>query len=175
MNINNVSWWSGRVELQLLLDLRICKNFSMATQIGYLIEPHVFERLCFTLKSLKLLEDDCHVRVEDAIVIFLLTISHNTRNWMVAETFQHSDKTISRHFNHVLIALCRYSRHIIKPRRLDETPPEIWHHHLVWGKWSYACLLYFLLKFVMIFYYMLCFIEMCWSNWWYSCKCIGSG
>lgn len=33
----------------------------------------MFERLCFTLKSLNLLEDDRHVCLKEAIGIFLLT------------------------------------------------------------------------------------------------------
>lgn len=37
------------------------------------MEPHVYKRLCFTLKTLNLLEDDRHVCIEEAIAILLLT------------------------------------------------------------------------------------------------------
>lgn len=95
---------------------------------SFRMELHVFVRLCETMKSAGFLDDSREVCVEEAMGIFILTVCHNTRNRMVAERFQHSGETISKHFNRVLKALCRYSHHIITPRYLAETPPEVLHN-----------------------------------------------
>ncbi|XP_050278520.1 uncharacterized protein LOC126720246 [Quercus robur] len=47
--------------------------------------------------------------------MLLYILGHNTRMRCVADRFQHSIKTVSRHFRRVLRALHSYARHLIKP------------------------------------------------------------
>lgn len=94
---------------------------------SFRMEPHVFIRLCETMKSLGFLEDSLEVCVEVTKGIFLLTVCHNTRNRMMVERFQHSSETI---WNTLTVFLKPYvsTRHIITPRYLSETPPLVLHN-----------------------------------------------
>ncbi|XP_059659064.1 uncharacterized protein LOC132305439 [Cornus florida] len=76
--------------------------------------PEVFRTLCSTLKDIGL-KDSKFLTVYEQVTIFLLTLSHNQRNRVVAERFQHSTETISRHFHAVLHAVCQLGTHIIAP------------------------------------------------------------
>ncbi|KAM5567595.1 hypothetical protein ABKV19_015593 [Rosa sericea] len=92
---------------------------------SFRMDKHVFQRLCCTLESLKLLKDDRHVGVQEAVAIFLYIVSHSERMRMAAERFQRSKDTIHRQFKRVLTALCMLSPQIIRPQSQGETPPEI--------------------------------------------------
>ena len=92
---------------------------------SFRMDKHVFQRLCCTLKSLQLLEDDRHVGVQEVVAIFLYIVAHSERMRLAAERFQRSKDTIHRQFKRVLTALCALSPHIIHPPNLRETPSEI--------------------------------------------------
>ncbi|KAM1575948.1 hypothetical protein PS2_032196 [Malus domestica] len=89
------------------------------------MDKNTFRNLCSTLKELNFLQDDRSVCVEEAVCMFLFTISHTIRNRVIAETFQHSKETVSRQFNRVLKAICRLGTRIIQPPNMDTTPSEI--------------------------------------------------
>ncbi|XP_026451850.1 uncharacterized protein LOC113352220 [Papaver somniferum] len=89
------------------------------------MDPSTFMLLCSTLRTNDFLQDDRSVSVEEAVGIFLATVSQSMRNRVVAEMFQHSNETVYRHFKKVLKALCLLGCLIIKPPNMDEIPPEI--------------------------------------------------
>ncbi|XP_059637487.1 protein ALP1-like [Cornus florida] len=86
--------------------------------------PEVFRILCSTLKGIGL-KDSKFLTVYEQVAIFLLTLSHNQRNRVVAERFQHSTETISRHFHAVLLAVCQLGTHIITPPNFSVIPNKI--------------------------------------------------
>ncbi|XP_059635842.1 protein ALP1-like [Cornus florida] len=86
--------------------------------------PEVFRTLCSTLKGIGL-KDSKFLTVYEQVAIFLLTLSHNQRNRVVAERFQHSTETISRHFHAVLHAVCQLGTHIIAPPNFSVIPNKI--------------------------------------------------
>ncbi|XP_065620330.1 uncharacterized protein LOC112003400 isoform X2 [Quercus suber] len=55
------------------------------------------------------------VDATQAVAMLLYILGHNTRMRCVADRFQHSTETVSRHFRRVLRALHSYARHLIKP------------------------------------------------------------
>lgn len=89
------------------------------------MEKHVFRGLCNALKIRNLLHDSKFLSVEEQVAIFLMTIGHNVRNRMVADRFQHSGETISRHFKRVLKAIVNLGKELITPSAFTDTPPEI--------------------------------------------------
>ncbi|XP_059635413.1 uncharacterized protein LOC132277592 [Cornus florida] len=86
--------------------------------------PEVFRTLCSTLKGIGL-KDSKFLTIYEQVAIFLLTLSHNQRNRVVAERFQHSTETISRHFHAMLHAVCQLGTHIIAPPNFSVIPNKI--------------------------------------------------
>ncbi|XP_059639565.1 protein ALP1-like [Cornus florida] len=86
--------------------------------------PKVFRTLTSTLKGIGL-KDSKFLAVYEQVAIFLLILSHNQRNRVVAERFQHSTETISRHFHAVLHAICQLGTHIIAPPDFSVIPNKI--------------------------------------------------
>ncbi|KAK9991338.1 hypothetical protein SO802_026323 [Lithocarpus litseifolius] len=60
-------------------------------------------------------EGQCDVDATQAVAMLLFILGHNIRMRCVADRFQHSTETVSRHFRRVLRALHSYARHLIKP------------------------------------------------------------
>ncbi|XP_059623167.1 protein ALP1-like [Cornus florida] len=77
-----------------------------------------------TLKGIGL-KDSKFLTIYEQVAIFLLTLSYNQRNRVVAERFQHSTETISRHFYAVLHAVCQLGTHIIAPPDFSMIPNKI--------------------------------------------------
>ncbi|XP_059666658.1 uncharacterized protein LOC132312336 [Cornus florida] len=86
--------------------------------------PNTFRALCRELKLLGL-KDSTFVTVKEQVAIFLLTVSYNERNRVVAERFQHSTSTILYHFYSVLKLICELGTKIIVPPDLNEIPKQI--------------------------------------------------
>ncbi|XP_043701073.1 uncharacterized protein LOC122651655 [Telopea speciosissima] len=55
----------------------------------------------------------------------ILIMSHNVKNPVIQEMFQHSGETVSRHFHSVLAALQIFAQEMIQSPSFEETPPEI--------------------------------------------------
>lgn len=89
------------------------------------MQRHVFIRLCDELREKNYLRDSRYVSVYEQVAMFLLTVGHNCRNFLVQDVFQHSGETVSRHFHTVLRAFAAFAKEMIKPPSLDETPSEI--------------------------------------------------
>ncbi|KAM2863834.1 hypothetical protein FF1_022558 [Malus domestica] len=89
------------------------------------MDKSTFKNLCSTLRELNFLQDDRSICVEEAVCIFLFTISHTIQNRVIAEMFQHSKEIVSRQFNRVHKAICRLGTHLIQPPNIDATPFEI--------------------------------------------------
>ncbi|KAL6276458.1 hypothetical protein ACE6H2_020059 [Prunus campanulata] len=92
---------------------------------SFRMDKHVFQRLCYTLESLNLLQNDRHVSTQEAVAIFLFIVSHSIRMRVAAERFQRSKDTIHRQFKRVLGALCALAPRIIRPQSRGETPSQI--------------------------------------------------
>ena len=58
------------------------------------------------------------VTVEEADAMLLLIVGHNVRMRVVVNHFQHSTKTIARHFKEVRCALCRLEKILIRPNNM---------------------------------------------------------
>ena len=54
-----------------------------------------------------------HLNIEEEMVMFLMTISHNLRNQLIKTRFQHSRQTIHKYFHKVLVAMVKFSKEII--------------------------------------------------------------
>ncbi|CAL2230034.1 unnamed protein product [Prunus armeniaca] len=92
---------------------------------SFRMDKHVFQRLCYTLESLNLLQNDRNVSTQEAVAIFLFIVSHSIRMRVAAERFQRSKDTIHRQFKRVLGALCALAPRIIRPQSRGETPSQI--------------------------------------------------
>ncbi|KAI8525626.1 hypothetical protein RHMOL_Rhmol13G0245000 [Rhododendron molle] len=92
------------------------------------VDKHTFRALAVELVRRGLLEwDHKNLSVEESLAIFLYICGQNARDRVVADRFQHSLDTISRHFNIIRRAICNLAPFIIRPPNLHETPPEILH------------------------------------------------
>ena len=63
--------------------------------------------------SCGLLTSTRNVMVHEQLAFFLYRIGHGVTNRVLAETFQHSGETISRHFNNVLKVICTLKQEFI--------------------------------------------------------------
>ena len=70
------------------------------------MDKETFMNLCDHLKRHENLQDTRFVTVEEAVAMFLLIVGHNVRMRVVADRFQHSTKTVARHFKEVRHTLC---------------------------------------------------------------------
>ncbi|KAL5730890.1 hypothetical protein ACHQM5_003674 [Ranunculus cassubicifolius] len=93
-------------------------------QESFRMEKHVFWRFCYILETRGLLNHSSGVRIEEQLAIFMSVVGHNQRNRLLQERFQHSDETISRHFNNVLDAIVALSGEFFQPAD-SSTPPKI--------------------------------------------------
>ncbi|KAL6318154.1 hypothetical protein AAG906_035659 [Vitis piasezkii] len=67
------------------------------------VEKHGFISLCHIK----------HLNVEEKMVMFLMTISHNLWNRLIKNRFQHSSQTIHKYFHEVLVAMVNFSKEMI--------------------------------------------------------------
>ncbi|KAI8550910.1 hypothetical protein RHMOL_Rhmol06G0144000 [Rhododendron molle] len=92
------------------------------------VDKHTFRALAVELVRRGLLEwDHKNLSVEESLAIFLYICGQNARERVVADRFQRSLDTISKHFNIIRRAICNLAPFIIRPPNLHETPPEILH------------------------------------------------
>ncbi|KAL8515705.1 hypothetical protein ACS0TY_014401 [Phlomoides rotata] len=74
------------------------------------MNSNYFNRLCFLLQNLGGLISTRNVSISEQVAIFLIVLSHHTKNRVVKHNFGHSGYTISKHFNSVLNTLLRLHR-----------------------------------------------------------------
>ncbi|KAF5184972.1 nuclease [Thalictrum thalictroides] len=89
------------------------------------MRSNVLFDLCDALRERKLLHNTRYVSVEEQVSIFHYIVGKNDSNRTVADRFQHSGETISRHFRNVLKALCKLSKELITPPDMNSTHPYI--------------------------------------------------
>ena len=83
-----------------------------------------FYELCRILVERNLVRETIYMPVTEQVLMFLHTIGHNVRLWVVAARFYRSIETTYRYFKIVLKAILQLYRHVV--RLLDNsTPPEI--------------------------------------------------
>jgi hypothetical protein len=80
---------------------------------NFRMEIHVFLYLCKELKERYHLKGTRKLTVEELVVMFLNTLGYGFMNRIVQERFQHSGKTVSKHFTCVLIAVSRMAIDIV--------------------------------------------------------------
>ncbi|KAI8570714.1 hypothetical protein RHMOL_Rhmol01G0057700 [Rhododendron molle] len=105
------------------------------------VDKHTFRALAVELVRRGLLEwDHKNLSVEESLAIFLYICGQNARERVVADRFQRSLDTISRHFNIIRRAICNLAPFIIRPPNLHETPPEILHdgRYYPWFKFTFV-------------------------------------
>ena len=62
--------------------------------------------------------------------MFLMTISHNLRNRLIKNRFQHSSQTIHKYFHEVLVAMVNFSKEIITLPSFNNSTNGISNHRL---------------------------------------------
>ncbi|KAL6343144.1 hypothetical protein AAG906_020933 [Vitis piasezkii] len=55
------------------------------------------------------------------MAMFLMTISHNLRNRLIKNRFQHSSQTIHKYFHEVLVAMVNFSKEMITPPSFNDS------------------------------------------------------
>ncbi|KAL6318377.1 hypothetical protein AAG906_040533 [Vitis piasezkii] len=55
------------------------------------------------------------------MAMFLMTISHNLRNRLIKNRFQHSSQTIQKYFHEVLVAMVNFSKEMITPPSFNDS------------------------------------------------------
>ncbi|KAL6351169.1 hypothetical protein AAG906_031755 [Vitis piasezkii] len=75
------------------------------------MEKHGFISLCHIK----------HLNVEEKMAMFLMTISHNLRNRLIKNRFQHSSQTIHKYFHEVLVAMVNFSKEMITPPSFNDS------------------------------------------------------
>ncbi|XP_020253243.1 putative nuclease HARBI1 isoform X1 [Asparagus officinalis] len=89
------------------------------------MKKEAFINLCEELKRIGKLKHSRNLTIQEQVAIFLFVLSHNERQRMAADRFQHSLEAISTYFKKVLYAICSLTKYVIVPPSYDATPPEI--------------------------------------------------
>nr|POE70529.1 hypothetical protein CFP56_22971 [Quercus suber] len=90
-------------------------NPSKCFEMFRMTHPYLLHLMNELISHGYLKEGQGDVDATQAIAMLLYILGHNTQMRCVADTFQHSTKTVSCHFRRVLRALHSYVRHLIKP------------------------------------------------------------
>ena len=85
------------------------------------MEKHGFISLCHMFREKGWLVDSKHLNVEEKMAMFLMTISHNLRNRLIKNRFQHSSQTIHKYFHEVLVAMVNFSKEMITPPSFNDS------------------------------------------------------
>uniref|UniRef100_A0A5B6Z2Q3 Uncharacterized protein n=1 Tax=Davidia involucrata TaxID=16924 RepID=A0A5B6Z2Q3_DAVIN len=72
-----------------------------------------FNSLCKKLHEKGGLRETSHVRIEEAVAMFLYILAHNLKNRVVKFQFMRSGETVSRQFNAVLRAVIRLGKELL--------------------------------------------------------------
>ena len=104
----STSSFIGSLFIQELLD----DSSSTCYELMW-IEKHGFISLCHIFWEKGWLVDSKHLNVEEKMVMFLMTISHNLWNRLIKNRFQYSGQTIHKYFYEVLVAIVNFSKEII--------------------------------------------------------------
>ena len=88
------------------------------------MRPIAFYELCKLLAHNNLLQETIHMSIREQVLIFTHTIGHNVRLRVVGRRFYRSVETVHRYFKHVLGAVLKLHKHVIKLPNSD-TPLEI--------------------------------------------------
>jgi hypothetical protein len=88
------------------------------------MRPIAFYELCKILAHNNLLKETIHMSIREQVLIFTHTIGHNVRFRVVGRRFYRSIETVHRYFKHVLGAVLKLHKHVIKLPDSD-TPLEI--------------------------------------------------
>ena len=88
------------------------------------MRPIAFYELCKLLAHNNLLQETIHMSIREQVLIFTHTIGHNVRFQVVGGRFYRSVETVHRYFKHVLGAVLKLHKHVIKLPDSD-TPLEI--------------------------------------------------
>ncbi|XP_062164951.1 uncharacterized protein LOC133871533 [Alnus glutinosa] len=91
----------------------------------FCMEPPDFIALCFELKERQFIKSTRNLHVEESVAIFLLLTGHSQGQRIAANRFQHSTKTINRHYNKVLRALGHLAKVYIKVRHRTGVHPHV--------------------------------------------------
>lgn len=94
------------------------------------MEKNNFVSLCHIFREKGWLVNSRHVNVEEKMTMFLMTISHNLRNRLIKNRFQHSGQTVHKFFHEVLIAMMKFSKEMITPPSFDDNSSGIANHRL---------------------------------------------
>ena len=91
------------------------------------MDVDTFLRLCTILRDGGYIDDNPHrhVSVEEAVCMFLVVISHDQRQRVIAERFQHSLETINRNVRRVIRAIVALGCTVIKRRNNDHIHERI--------------------------------------------------
>ena len=78
------------------------------------IRPIAFYALCKILRENNLLQEVIHMSIKEQVLIFLHTIGHDGRFWVVGGRFCRSIEIVHWYFRCVLRAILQLYKHIIK-------------------------------------------------------------
>ncbi|KAK9986893.1 hypothetical protein SO802_031844 [Lithocarpus litseifolius] len=104
---------TGRAYMDEIIEGNPAKCYEM-----FCMTPELLEHLVDELARHGYLRDGRGgVNATQAVAMLLYILGHNTRYRCVADRFQNSIETVSRHFRQALRAIHAYAKHLIKPDR----------------------------------------------------------
>ena len=109
------------------------------------MKNEVFHNLCQVLQYDYGLQHSRNIRLEESVAICLLILGHGICNRMVQEIFQHSDETISRHFEKMITLLgAHFAAVYVKPSdpTFSEVPTQLQDHPIYWPHFQVCVIFY---------------------------------
>ncbi len=88
------------------------------------MRPIAFFKLCKILAEHNLLQETIHLSIREQVLSFLHIVGHNMRFQVVGKMFYRSTETVHRYFRHVLGAVLKLHKHVVKQPD-NETPSEV--------------------------------------------------
>ncbi|KAK2653621.1 hypothetical protein Ddye_013477 [Dipteronia dyeriana] len=94
------------------------------------MQKNSFIYLCQIFREKNWLANSKHVNVEEKIAMFLITMSHNLRNRLIKNRFQHSGQTVHKFFHEVLVVMLKFSKEMTTPPSFNDNTNGIANHRL---------------------------------------------
>ncbi|KAL4017798.1 hypothetical protein IC575_021370 [Cucumis melo] len=106
--------YDTRHRIRQLAYFRMIHEFDFVCRQSTHMDRQTFTILCHLLRIVAGLSSTEIVNVEEMVAMFLHVLAHDVKNRVIQQEFVRSGKTVSRHFNLVLLAVLQLHDKLIK-------------------------------------------------------------
>ncbi|KAL0536711.1 hypothetical protein IC582_025671 [Cucumis melo] len=97
--------YNTRHRIRQLPNFRMIHKSDLVCRQNMCMDRQIFAILCHLLRTVVGLSSTKIVDVEEMVAMFLHVLVHDVKNRIIQREFVRLSETVSRHFNHILLAV----------------------------------------------------------------------